>query len=97
MTEHEIEKAVDEEAAAIIAESMGEQVQKRPGKEWQALWDAGIVNMTRESGDHYWETGGNTANGYTEVGDTRIAADPVMRLFLRSDDVEVRGGVNDVN
>ena len=87
VTESEVERATDEEAAAIIAEATGEAVGRRPGEEWRRLWRAGVMAMTRAGGDSYWETGGNATNGYTEVGDARIAADPVMRLFLRCDDV----------
>ena len=38
--------------------------------------------MTRAGGDSYWETGGNTTDGYTEIGNARIAADPVIADML---------------
>ena len=59
-------------------------------------WTSDVVEITRDSARSFWRTGGSDT-GYTEIGNNLIARCPVLRLFLRSDDVEVRGGVLDAN
>ena len=59
-------------------------------------WTSDVVEVTRDSARSFWRTGGSDT-GYTEIGNNLIARCPVLRLFLRSDDVEVRGGVLDAN
>ena len=62
----------------------------RPGMWW---WTSNVVDVEREYNPRsFWKTGGSDT-GYTEIGNNLIARCPVLRLFLRSDEVEVNGGV----
>lgn len=98
VTEEAWQQAVDAEAMNIVADAGREMAGlppvQRPELTW---WASDVIDCVRQAaGSHFWRTGGSD-NGYTEIGNAAIASDPVLRLFLRSDDVEVSGGVRDSN
>jgi len=104
VSEDAIQQAIDGEAAAIIEDTMREsaglpQAQQRSGiAKWFACPDGlcTLVDCVPKMAGAFWRTGGSAA-GYTEIGNAKLAADAVLRLFLRSDEVEVSGGVCDTN
>ena len=97
VTEGAAREAVEAEGAAIAEDAVrameGLPAATRRGMWW---WTSDVVDCARESACSFWRTGGSDT-GYTEIGNNMIARCPVLRLFLRSDDVEVRGGVLDAN
>ena len=96
VTEEAIKIATDEEAEEICDDFDEEMEHVMRGDTWRPvaratlMWVFDLIDCVREySGSGgYWRTGGNDT-GYTEINNVDIAADPVLRLFLRSDDVEV--------
>ena len=97
VTEESAREAVEAEGAAIAEDAVrameGLPPIARPGMWW---WTSDVVDVARDSARSFWRTGGSDT-GYTEIANNSIARCPVLRIFLRSDDVEVSGGVLDAN
>ena len=104
VTEEAVQVATNEEAEEICNDFVEEMEHVMRGTAWRptartTLMHAfALIDCVREycGSGGYWRTGGSDT-GYTEISNTDIAAEPVMRLFLRSDDVEINGGVLDSN